>query len=301
MPEEEKTESTESNVDTETSQETDTETTETSAETEGEEKKTEGEGGDQGEEGQSEEKAETEIDLDNLDEESFSFTFPTKDGERKVTLKDWKTIQGEATRTAQRAREEAQKAERERGKHLKEIELFKTQFPAEYAILEGLLRRDPDVVKDLPPEVQAQILLAQEKEKEKADSERKEQEDGIKERMGAIEKQLDEMGSDKEKYPDFDEQQVVDYARDHMIPDIGDAYRAWHYDKIKGVSDDQIAEIEKAAVLKFQQDVLEGKVPATPPPGGKGKVKEDEFKDLSPKERLRKRAEQMKVSEGMRK
>lgn len=234
---------------------------------------------------------------DQKRDEDIFFEIPTQDGTRRVTAADWKKLQGQLTKINQERAQTEESHQREMQKNKDVIGLFQQHFPEEYRKLTGLAMRDPEIIGTLPPEVQAQIIVAKEKEDQEVAAAREAQMEQIKVRQKEINDSLDRMKADPKSFPDYDEEAVCTYAIEHGIPDPEVAYRAWHYSRLQSSTEAMIEEARKQAVIDFQKQVYDNKAVIAPTgPAGDKPTEEPSGPSKSARERLRERAKQLKPS-----
>lgn len=227
-------------------------------------------------------------------DEDIYFELETETGKRKVTAKDWKTLQDHTRRQAETVKAEKAEAAKQGAKTAQVLDLLQHHFPDAHRQLSGLLNRDPEVINTLPPAIQADLIIAQRQEAQEV-KDREAQAVVIRtQRAKEIETRLDNMAKDKETYPNYDEESLINFAMEYHIPDPEIAWKAMDYDRLKTSIGDKIAKAKEEAIVEFQKDVHDRKKRINAPGPVGDKVKPiTSASTKSARDRLRERAKEL--------
>ena len=227
-------------------------------------------------------------------DEDIFFEFDTETGKRKVTLKDWKTQQDHTRKQAETVKAEKAEAAKQQAKTAQTLDLLQRHMPDAYSQLQGLLNRDPNVVTKLPPEIQADLIIAQREEAKEAKTRETQAATIRTQRAKDIETRLDGMAKDNENFPNYDEEALINFAMEYHIPDPEIAWKAMDYDRLKTSLADKISKAKEEAIVEFQKDVHDRKKRINAPGPVGEKVKPiTSANTKSARDRLRERAKEL--------
>jgi hypothetical protein len=196
---------------------------------------------------------------DQKDDSQIFMEIPTATGSRKVTAKDWKTLQAELSKRNETDAEQRKDRENFDKRNQEMLKVLEEHYPEAYAKLKGLMEYDPEVLGDIKDDkVRVELEIQRRAEAKEAESKEEAFKKAVEDQEKYIRDTLDEMA--KNPPPGYTtEEELVAYLVKNRIADPRIGQRAMAADIVLEDFETKAKAREEAAVLKYQKDVQTNK------------------------------------------